>query len=106
MSRRTFDCSLVTNIKAAKDTPMLPVYGKSWATHEKQDGIILDRLTNEIVKRSFAVNAKLPGIKIVPGPMGTGGGYLFSAIDAVAEKKHIPHQKGFKDGRGGRGACL
>lgn len=96
MSRRTFDCSLVTNIKAAKDTPMLPVYGKSWATHEKQDGIILDRLTNEIVKRSFAVNAKLPGIKIVPGPMGTGGGYLFSAIDAVAEKKHIPHQKGLE----------
>lgn len=77
----------------AKDTPMLPVYGKLWAAHEAKDGIILDSLTNEIVKRSLAVNAKLPGVKIVPGPMGTGGGYLFSAIDAVAQKQHTPHQK-------------
>lgn len=77
----------------AKDTPMLPIYAKYWAAHEKKDGIILDNLTNAIVKRSLAVNAKLPGVRIVPGPMGTGGGYLFSAIDAVAEKKQIPHQK-------------
>ena len=77
----------------AKDTPMLPVYGKLWDAHEKKDGIILDSLTNEIVKRSLAVNAKLPGVKIVPGPMGTGGGYLFSAIDAVAQKQNTPHQK-------------
>lgn len=80
-------------LEAAKDTPMLPVYGKQWAAHERQDGLILDQLTNEIVKRSLAVNAKLPGVRIVPGPMGTGGGYLFSAIDAVAEKKQLPHQK-------------
>lgn len=80
-------------LEKAKDTPMLPIYGKLWAAHEAKDGIIIDSLTNEIVKKSLAVNAKLPGVKIVPGPMGTGGGYLFSAIESVAEKQKLPHQK-------------
>lgn len=77
----------------AKDTPMLPIYAKQWASHERKGGVISDDLTNEIIKKSLAVNAKLPGVRIVPGPMGTGGGYLFSAINAVAEKKQLPHRK-------------
>jgi L-serine dehydratase len=80
-------------LEQAKDTPMLPVYGKQWDAYLKKGGPIVDSLTNEILKRAFATNAKLPGVKIVPGPMGTGGGYLFSAIDAVAEARHIGHQK-------------
>ncbi len=80
-------------LAAAKDTPMLPVYGKNWDAYEQKHGVIVDSLTNQIVRRSMAVNAKLPGVKIVPGPMGTGGGYLFSAIDAVAEQRAIPHEK-------------
>jgi len=41
----------------------------------------------------MSVNAKIPGYIIVPAPMGTGGGYLFSAVSAVAEKKKIPRRK-------------
>lgn len=77
----------------AQDTPMLPIYGKAWDAYNKKQNRIVDNLTNQILLRGFATNAKIPGVKIVPGPMGTGGGYLFSAIDAVAEARQIPHQK-------------
>ncbi len=35
------------------------------------------------LKLALGVNAKIRGVPIVPGPMGTGGGYLFSALRAA-----------------------
>jgi L-serine dehydratase len=77
----------------AKDTPNLPIYGKLWNKYLSQGNAISDELTTHIITHAMSVNAKIPGYKIVPAPMGTGGGYLFSAISAVAEKKNIPHKK-------------
>ena len=77
----------------AKDTPLLPIYGKQWKAYTDGSGQIADTLTNHILVHAFATNAKLPGVRIVPGPMGTGGGYLFSALDAVREAKNIPHER-------------
>ena len=41
----------------------------------------------------MSTNAKLPGTLIVPGPMGTGGGYLYSALDAVREARGSSKEK-------------
>lgn len=78
---------------AAQDTPLLPVYGKLWDRYEKSGRRASDDLTAHIITHALSVNAKLPGWKIVPGPMGTGGGYLYSALSAVAEKIGASRQK-------------
>jgi L-serine dehydratase len=42
---------------------------------------------------AYSTNAKIPGVVIVPGPMGTGGGYLYSALEAVREARGFSHEK-------------
>ncbi|MBR1911853.1 MAG: L-serine ammonia-lyase, iron-sulfur-dependent, subunit alpha [Treponema sp.] len=83
----------IKGIAKAEATPLLPIYGKNWYMYKTKKSIIQDSLTEKILDYAFAVNAKLPGFKIVPGPMGTGGGYLFSALKAVQEKFHCTHEK-------------
>ena len=70
----------------AADTPNLPIYGKGWNRYLLFGGALSDDLTQHIITHAMATNAKVPGVLIVPGPMGTGGGYLYSALSAVAEK--------------------
>ena len=77
----------------AADTPLLPIYGKYWDKYITSKQKISDNLTNHILIHAFSTNAKLPGVKIVPGPMGTGGGYLFSALDAVREDRGYSHER-------------
>ena len=83
----------IKGIDNAEDTPLLPIYGKNWRDYKARRPIIQDELTGRIIEYALATNAKLPGFKIVPGPMGTGGGYLFSALKAVQEKFNVPHEK-------------
>ncbi|TCL60011.1 L-serine dehydratase [Kineothrix alysoides] len=77
----------------ALDTPLLPVYGKQWKKYLDRGNPLSDPLTRHILTHAYAVNAKLPGVLIVPGPMGTGGGYLFSALDALREERGFSHEK-------------
>ncbi|MDR1802714.1 MAG: L-serine ammonia-lyase, iron-sulfur-dependent, subunit alpha [Treponema sp.] len=80
-------------IDPVPDTPLLPVYGKFWNRYKKQGRVLEDPLTSKILDYAFSVNAKIPGVKIVPGPMGTGGGYLFSALEAVREARGFSRRK-------------
>jgi L-serine dehydratase len=75
------------------DTKLLPVYGKNWNRYKKEKTVLQDPLVSRIMDYAFSVNAKIPGVKIVPGPMGTGGGYLFSALEAVREARGYSRQK-------------
>ncbi|MDR3072824.1 MAG: L-serine ammonia-lyase, iron-sulfur-dependent, subunit alpha [Clostridiales Family XIII bacterium] len=77
----------------ATDTPNLPIYGKLWNRYTTKREIISDNLTAHIIRHAMSTNAKIPGVKIVPAPMGTGGGYLFSALDAVREKIGATHEQ-------------
>ncbi|MDR2842127.1 MAG: L-serine ammonia-lyase, iron-sulfur-dependent, subunit alpha [Spirochaetaceae bacterium] len=73
------------------DTELLPIYGKFWNKYRSKS--LQDPITRRIMDYAFSVNAKIPGVKIVPGPMGTGGGYLFSALEAVREARNISPKK-------------
>ncbi|MHB9295286.1 L-serine dehydratase [Pillotina sp. SPG140] len=75
------------------DTPLLPVYGKFWNRYKKEGKVLQDTLSSRIMDYAFSTNAKIPGVKIVPGPMGTGGGYLFSALEGVREARGLSRQK-------------
>ncbi len=76
-----------------EDTEMLPVYGKYWNTYKQSGKVLQDSLASRIMDYAFSTNAKIPGVKIVPGPMGTGGGYLFSALEGVREFRGYSHEK-------------
>jgi L-serine dehydratase len=78
---------------AVPDTPDLPVYGRLWNEYRQRTRPAVDGLTQHIVDHALSTNAKVPGILIVPGPMGTGGGYLFSALDALREDRGIDQNR-------------
>ncbi|MCO7124307.1 L-serine ammonia-lyase, iron-sulfur-dependent, subunit alpha [Sporolactobacillus shoreicorticis] len=75
------------------DTPLLPVYGKHWNRYKHKSIQLVDSLTSRIMDYAYSTNAKIPGVVIVPGPMGTGGGYLYSALEAVREARGFSHEK-------------
>jgi L-serine dehydratase len=77
----------------AKDTALLPIYGRYWNRYAGKGPVISDGLTHHIIRHALSTNAKIPGVKIVPAPMGTGGGYLFSALDAVREQYGLSHKR-------------
>jgi L-serine dehydratase len=56
-----------------------------WSRHQAGKKALSGALTGRIVQRAMGVNTKRRGIPVVPGPMGTGGGYLFSALYSVKE---------------------
>ncbi|MDR2864154.1 MAG: L-serine ammonia-lyase, iron-sulfur-dependent, subunit alpha [Spirochaetaceae bacterium] len=80
-------------IDTVPDTPLLPVYGKNWNRYKQTGKVLQDPLSSRIMDYAFSVNAKIPGVRIVPGPMGTGGGYLFSAMEAVRESRGYSRKK-------------
>ena len=45
-------------------------------------------VVGEAIRLALGVNAKVRGVPIVPGPMGTGGGYLYAALHAVQEEQN------------------
>ncbi len=61
--------------------------GEKWDEYRAGGRALSGELTERIIKRAMGVNAKLKGVPIVPGPMGTGGGYLFSALYSVKEAR-------------------
>ena len=76
----------------AKDTPNLLIYGRAWNRHLQSGRVLENPIIRHIITHAMSANAKLPGTKIVPGPMGTGG-YLYSAIDAVREAHGFRYEK-------------
>lgn len=61
----------------AKAMPLLPV----------NMGVI-----SKAIHYLMAANTPIPGVLNIPGPMGTGGGYLFSVLWAVKEDLDLPHE--------------
>lgn len=86
---------LLKQIRAFYEDPNAPrspfgrYDGEGWLDYEKNGTPLCGPVFSSIVKRVMGVNAKTPGVLIVPGPMGTGGGYLFSALYTVKEARGL-----------------
>lgn len=63
--------------------------GGKWLDYEKKGKVLSGGIMGQVIKRSIGVNSKTKGIPIVPGPMGTGGGYLFSALYSIKEEHNF-----------------
>jgi L-serine dehydratase len=58
-----------------------------WPAYESRGPTLGGPVMATAIKRALGVIVKTPGVPIVPGPMGTGGGYLYSALSAVREAR-------------------
>ena len=75
------------------ETPFSGYHFGKWDAYEKTNKSIQPDLNRRILKYVFAVQALTKGVRLVPGPMGTGGGFLYSVIRAFAEEKKLPEEK-------------
>ncbi|MDS1030899.1 L-serine ammonia-lyase, iron-sulfur-dependent, subunit alpha [Bacillota bacterium LX-D] len=78
----------ITAAYEENSAPRNPFYrydGEMWDEYQHKNRILSGNLMGEVVKRAIGVISKTRGVPMVPGPMGTGGGYLFSAVYSVKE---------------------
>lgn len=70
---------------ALLDTPYSGYHYAGWQKYEKEKTPLAGAVIARAVHYAFGVQALMRGVKLVPGPMGTGGGYLYAALRAVKE---------------------
>jgi len=69
------------------DSPDRRRDNRIWPRYEERGPTLGGPVMATAIKRALGVIVKTPGVPIVPGPMGTGGGYLYSALSAVREAR-------------------
>ncbi len=75
------------------ETPFSGYHFRKWEAYQTKKKSIQPDLNQRILKYVLSVQALTKGIKLVPGPMGTGGGFLYSVIRAVAEELKLSDEK-------------
>jgi L-serine dehydratase len=68
-------------------SPFKPNLAAQWETHRRSPRRLTDDLTARTLSWAFGAGAGIPGVETVPGPMGSGGGYIYAALHAVQEAK-------------------
>ena len=75
------------------ETPFSGYHFRKWDKYIDEGKSIQSDINTRILKYVFNVQALTKGVKLVPGPMGTGGGFMYSTIRAFAEDKKIDEEK-------------
>jgi L-serine dehydratase len=66
-------------------TPFRPDMASDWARHMTSSRRLTDGITAQTIKWAYGAGAGIPGVPVVAGPMGSGGGYIHAALWAVQE---------------------
>jgi len=69
--------------------PFKPDFSGRWAAHMNSAARVSDGITAGTIKLAYGAGAGIPGVPNVPGPMGGGGGYIYAALSAVAERRGL-----------------
>ena len=69
--------------------PFSGYHFRKWSDYLKNGPLLAGDTVGRALYYAFGVQAMVRGVKMVPGPMGTGGGFLYSAFRAVKEAKHV-----------------
>jgi L-serine dehydratase len=67
------------------ETPFSGYFYKEWAGHADSPRSLVHGVLGTAVKYAFAASTNFKGVHLVPGPMGLGGGYVYSALCAVKD---------------------
>ena len=66
-------------------TPFRPNTTADWVQHMASPRRLTDGVTAQTLKWVHGAGAGIPGVPVVAGPMGSGGGYIHAALWAVKE---------------------
>jgi L-serine dehydratase len=67
--------------------PFKPDMAGDWEIHMLSPRRLTDDLTARLIQWAYGAGAGIPGVEGVPGPMGSGGGYIYAALCAVQEAR-------------------
>jgi L-serine dehydratase len=70
-----------------EETPFTGHHFNQWIEYSKGPNSFVDKSIAKALGYAFAAQAPVPGVEFVPGPMGAGGGLIYSALCAVKEEK-------------------
>ena len=72
------------------ETPYTGFHFRLWRDYVHSSLPLAGPIIARAMHYAFGVQALVRGVKLVPGPMGTGGGYLYSAMRAVQDSRNLP----------------
>lgn len=72
------------------ETPYTGFHFRLWRDYAHSCLPLVGPVVARAMHYAFGVQALVRGVKLVPGPMGTGGGYLYSAMRAVQDARNLP----------------
>lgn len=75
------------------ENPYTGYHFRDWKSYTDSASPLCGDRTALALHYAFGVQAQSKGVKLVPGPMGTGGGYLYSAVRAAKEANGISEEK-------------
>ena len=64
-------------------SPFKPDMAGQWAAYQASPRRLTDDLTAHTIRLAYGAGAGIPGVEVVAGPMGSGGGYIYAALYAV-----------------------
>ncbi|MCR4787382.1 MAG: L-serine ammonia-lyase, iron-sulfur-dependent, subunit alpha [Lachnospiraceae bacterium] len=59
---------------------------RKWEEYTRDHVVLSGEHSAKVIRNILGVQAQIPGVAMVPGPMGTGGGFLYSALKEAAAK--------------------
>ena len=74
---------------AVPTSPFKPDFAGRWAAHAASGRAVSDGVTAQTIKWAYGAGSGIPGVVVVPGPMGGGGGYIYAAMSAVQEARGL-----------------
>ncbi len=77
---------------AVLENPYTGFHFRDWRKYE-QSPTLAGGVSALATHYAFGVQAQARGVRLVPGPMGTGGGYLYAALRAVKETYGFSDEK-------------
>jgi L-serine dehydratase len=73
----------------APTTPFRPDMAGAWERHIESGRSLTGGITQATLKWAYGAGSGIPGVPTVPGPMGSGGGYIHAALWAVKEAHRL-----------------
>jgi L-serine dehydratase len=70
-------------------SPFKPDFAGRWAAHSASGRAVADGVTAQTVKWAYGAGSGIPGVVVVPGPMGGGAGYIYAAMSAVQDARGL-----------------
>ena len=70
-------------------SPFKPDFAGRWARHAESGRAVTDGVTARTITWAYGAGSGIPGVVVVPGPMGGGAGYIYAAMDAVQDARGL-----------------